>query len=170
MTPSRHRHHRHRRPRADGGFVLLESIVSIALITIIMTALTALFVTSMKVTNHQRSNQAVTRIATSLMDQARAAGAQDCTGTTVAPVCPGLQAVAAQPGQNAGGIAYTPTFSLSWCTLTAGTPVCGAAGPQPFVKVSLTLSWTDNTCPSGGCAYPTSLMLSAAPDPYFESS
>jgi type II secretory pathway pseudopilin PulG len=164
-TPQRHR--RHRQPRADGGFVLLEAIVSIALITILMTALTALFVSTMKVTNHQRTNQSAVRLATDLMDQARAQGVKDCTGTG-APTCPALQVLATQPAPTISSITYTPTYALSWCDVPAtGVPSCGNSGPKPFVQVAVTLTWSGSTCAPSGCTYQTSMVLSAAADPVF---
>ena len=62
----------------DDGFVLLESIVAIALITVLMVALTSLFISAMQGTAHQRATQGAIRIATDEIDQARgfsAAGA-----------------------------------------------------------------------------------------------
>lgn len=57
--------------RSDEGFVLLESIISITLITVLMAALTVLFVNAMQATVHQRASQGAIRIATDQIDQAR---------------------------------------------------------------------------------------------------
>jgi len=67
-----------RNRRTDDGFVLLESVMAIGLITVLMVALTALFVSAMQSTAHQRATQGAVRIATDEADQARglsAAGA-----------------------------------------------------------------------------------------------
>ena len=60
----------------EGGFVLLESLVTIALITVIMTALTTFFITAMSSTSRQRSEQSATQIANSAMETVRGYGAQ----------------------------------------------------------------------------------------------
>lgn len=55
--------------------MLLESLVTIALITVIMTALTTFFITAMSSTARQRSQQAATQIANSAVEQVRGLGA-----------------------------------------------------------------------------------------------
>lgn len=55
----------------DRGFILLESIVAIVIITILMTALTTMFITTMHATTNQRGAQNAIRIATDEIDQAR---------------------------------------------------------------------------------------------------
>jgi type II secretory pathway pseudopilin PulG len=167
MTPFPPR--RHRRPRADGGFVLLEAIVSIALITILMVALTALFVSAMKVTNHQRLNQGAVRLATAAIDTARGLGPKNL---------PDGDAV-----QTVGGIEYTVKSSQEVCALdSAGACVdptnpdvdpadqtCAADDDCPFVRYLVTISWDGAECGSSPCTYKTSLVLSAAEDPVFVS-
>src|SRR5579875_409394 len=49
--------------RQDDGFVLLESIISISLITVIMAALAMLFVTVIQVNNLQRGRQVAVQVA-----------------------------------------------------------------------------------------------------------
>jgi type II secretory pathway pseudopilin PulG len=135
--------------------VLLESIVSIALITIIMTALTALFVTSMKVTNHQRASQNAIRIATDVIDQARGLGASNL------PV--------SWPSQTINGVQFTITPTQQPCSMDSS----GTCQPDPagtYVRVDLAIGWTGQECPSTGCTYNTSVVLSALPDPVFLSS
>jgi type II secretory pathway pseudopilin PulG len=66
---------RSRRPESDGGFLLMESIVAISVVTIVMSALTALLVTVTQVTDHQRDEQTAARIAVSSLDRVRAIGA-----------------------------------------------------------------------------------------------
>jgi Tfp pilus assembly protein PilV len=57
----------HRAARRDGGFVLLEAAIAIALIMVVMTAVTSLFVAAMKVGREQQSTQVAAQIATSGM-------------------------------------------------------------------------------------------------------
>ena len=55
----------------DSGFVLLESVVAIALITIVMAAFTTFFVGGITSTNHQRARQAAAQIADSSIETIR---------------------------------------------------------------------------------------------------
>ena len=55
----------------DSGFVLLESIVVIGLITIVMAAFTTFFVGAITSTNHQRARQAAAQIANSGVETMR---------------------------------------------------------------------------------------------------
>lgn len=61
----------------DGGFVLLESIISITLIGIIMGALTVFSLTVTNSTTYQRQRQSAIRLATSTMEQIRGRTASD---------------------------------------------------------------------------------------------
>lgn len=63
------------RSRNDDGFLLMEAIISISVVTIVMSALTALLVTVTQVTDHQRDDQAAARIAVASLDRVRAIGA-----------------------------------------------------------------------------------------------
>lgn len=49
--------------RGDGGFVLLETIVTVSLITIIMAALATFFLNAVASTNQQRARQTATQVA-----------------------------------------------------------------------------------------------------------
>lgn len=146
------RHRRHRQPRADGGFVLLEAIVSIALITILMTALTALFVTTMKVTNHQRSSQGAIRLATDAIDNARGLGAANLTTTPTQ--------------QTIGNVTYSVTPTKSRCSMAADGS-CSDDSSGTYVRYSVLIAWTSADCGTSPCTYRTSVVLSAAPDPTF---
>jgi type II secretory pathway pseudopilin PulG len=58
----------------DDGFVLLESVIAIAVVTVVMTALTTFFVTTMSSASHQRSQQVAIQLADGAVQQARALG------------------------------------------------------------------------------------------------
>src|SRR3954454_166736 len=76
-----------RRASGDDGFLLLESIVSIAIITIIMAALTAFFTDSVHATDLQRSKQTAVQVADAAVDSLRAIPATDLvTGRDAASV------------------------------------------------------------------------------------
>lgn len=61
----------------DDGFTLLEMIISIAIITIVMAALTTVYVTTLSSMSSLRIDQAASRISTDAIDQARAVGATE---------------------------------------------------------------------------------------------
>jgi len=70
------------RSGADGGFTLVEVIVSISLMTITMTALTTFFVLTGSSAAHQSGSQAAAQLAQDAMDQARSLkGSAVITGT-----------------------------------------------------------------------------------------
>jgi type II secretory pathway pseudopilin PulG len=167
------RDRRHRQPRADGGFVLLESIIAIALITIIMTALTALFVTSIKVTDHQRASQNAIRIATDLVDQARALGPEPAD---TSDGLPSVDTALLPASQSINGVVFTIAYDQSWCRLpdgaTGGDPVCADTDSNPgalglYLRLGVTLSWPGADCPAAGCTYRTSVVMNTDSDPYF---
>ncbi|MEO9239749.1 MAG: Ig domain-containing protein, partial [Jatrophihabitantaceae bacterium] len=56
----------------DGGFVLLESIISITLITIIMAALGVFYTSTMQTSNHLRHDQSAAQIADNAIEAVRA--------------------------------------------------------------------------------------------------
>jgi len=66
-----------RSTRNDDGFFLLESIVAIAIITIIMAALTAFFSNAVKSNNEARQRQVAVQVADSALDSLRAVPATD---------------------------------------------------------------------------------------------
>ena len=55
----------------DGGFLLLETMISISLITVIMGALGMLYVTTLSVASHQRARATAVQVATTAMDALR---------------------------------------------------------------------------------------------------
>jgi type II secretory pathway pseudopilin PulG len=61
-----------RRQSDDDGFVLLESVVAIAVVTVLMAALTALFNSTTSATNHLRIRQGAIQLAESGIEQVRA--------------------------------------------------------------------------------------------------
>jgi hypothetical protein len=60
------------RSHGDGGFVLLESIMSISLIMIMTAALAALFISTSQATNHLRIRQVAVQLADSGVERVRA--------------------------------------------------------------------------------------------------
>ncbi|GIJ50896.1 hypothetical protein Val02_77820 [Virgisporangium aliadipatigenens] len=88
-----------RRISDDRGFTLVEVLISILLITIVMTALTAMFVSSVAFTNKQQGRQMAIQLADDAVERVRALnGAKLVTGRT-------QSAVLAQQSSPAPGVA-----------------------------------------------------------------
>lgn len=66
------RHRATSRRSGEDGFILLESLLSIALVTVIMGALTTLFITTNQTTTHLRLRQQAIQLADTGIEQARA--------------------------------------------------------------------------------------------------
>jgi prepilin-type N-terminal cleavage/methylation domain-containing protein len=56
---------------SDGGFTLVETLVSIAVIGVVMTSLTAFFTNSLSINNQQRGKQAATQMLDDAMERVR---------------------------------------------------------------------------------------------------
>ncbi len=81
-----HRHrHRHRRfallgrRLGDEGFVLLETLVAISLISVVMAGFTTFFINSVASTSAQRAAQTATEVANSAVENVRGLPASDLT-------------------------------------------------------------------------------------------
>lgn len=66
------RHRLSRRLADDGGFSLIETVVSMALIGVVMTAATTFFVNILQASSYMRGKQAAVQLADAAMEQARA--------------------------------------------------------------------------------------------------
>lgn len=73
--------------RADDGFVLLETLVAMGMITVVMGAFTTFFVDTVQSTNHERARQAAAQIADSSVETIRSLPVSDLvTGRTTSGV------------------------------------------------------------------------------------
>jgi type II secretory pathway pseudopilin PulG len=143
--------------RDDRGFVLLESVIAIGLITVIMTAMTTFFVTTMNLSAKQRAQQAAVQLADSGIQKARSLGATGAYagrtaaavnaqwGTapaTTAPVSTWLtsmqkatdssgSAIVALPTtavtQNINNVDYSVNYYIGWCWRTSAASGAAAA-------------------------------------------
>ena len=76
-----------RRIAAEGGFILLESVIAITIVTIVMGAVGVEFVSGMVSTSQQRAQQGAVQLADSTVEQIRALHASDLvTGRDLASV------------------------------------------------------------------------------------
>jgi type II secretory pathway pseudopilin PulG len=148
---------RFRTGRDDRGFVLLESVIAIGLITVIMTAMTTFFVTTMNLSAKQRAQQAAVQLADSGIQKARSLGATGAYAgrnttavntqwatapATTAPVSTWLtsmqkatdssgSATVALPTtavtQNINNVDYSVNYYIGWCWRTSAASGAAAA-------------------------------------------
>lgn len=80
----------------EGGFSLIETVVSISLIVLVMAAFSTFFVNTVAFTSLQRANQAATAVANSMLERIRALPPSDLvTGRDATSVAAQLQAAPA---------------------------------------------------------------------------
>ena len=139
-----------RATRRDDGFFLLESIVAIAIITIIMAALTAFFTDSVHTSDLNRAKQAAVQVADAAVDSLRAIPATDlATGRDTSDVNAQYTAAVA---------ASSPVVAwLSSSTMKLSTD--DSPGVAAVVPTSPTITTINNTKYSvneyvGECAAP----------------
>ena len=127
---------RHRCPD-DNGFVLLESIIAISLISVIMAAFASFFLNTVASTNQQRARQSATQLATSAVETIRGMHPSDLvTGHDAT-------SVATQFG-TASTVVQTWLASMVQATDTTSVPPpaagSGAIAAIPTVSVAQTLN------------------------------
>lgn len=128
---------RSRRPDSDSGFLLMEAIVAISVVTIVMSAVTALLVTVTQVTDHQRDQQAAARIAVSSLDKVRAIGAA---------------------GAVSGRDSTSATAQFTWAPASVSHPAT-APDVAPWLSSMTVASDTSSAAGSGvSAAVPTSAV------------
>lgn len=155
----------HRRRKLDQGFVLLESIIAIMLITVLMTALTALFVTTMQSNTRQRDSQNAVRVMTEQADYLRSLAAD---GALPPP---------SDTPITLNGIDYTVTWTCSRgssagtaCDPATGASQAAAADASDPLQLDMTVTWNTSNCPAEGCHYTDSMLIDDTPDPVFANS
>ncbi len=175
--------------RGDDGFILLESMLSITLITVIMAALTSLFVTVIRVDSSQRARQVAVQVADSAASMVRSLPTSDLlTGRTQAlvdaqwssapaDVQPYLSAMEkalpaasggtvvlplALPPQVVHGISYVVNVYLGWCQSPApDSPACvKPASSHDQLRAVFGVTWPDQQCPMAA-GTPTCVYTSA---------
>jgi len=134
------------REPGDAGFTLVEVLASLAVIGVVLTAVTTFFVQSMITVDLQGARQAAIQIAADGMERLRQVpGSRALTWITDNQT----------ETVTANGIKYqrnwdTPTFSS-------------------LMTVTERITWTDKNCVSGTCSYSASTVISTAGvEPLFE--
>jgi type II secretory pathway pseudopilin PulG len=165
------------RPAEDGGFILLESLIAITVITIVMSAVGAEFLGGMVASSQQRAQQVAVQLADSTLEQiqsldpsdlvtgrdASSVGAQFDKGVAIPAVRPGL----------CGRPTTTPTCdalmdnasdpaATSGSGISAAVPTCGdTADPVVCQRTPGAVPYTVNQY-LGWCSI---LKTAAVPSP-----
>lgn len=134
----------------DDGFTLVEVLTSLAVIGIVLSAVTTFFVRSMMTIDVQGARQAGIQLAADSMEQLRQVPA--------AKVVTWLGTQSGAPEITVNSLRYTRQWSSS---VTA----------TDLLNVTVTIKWPGNSCPAGGCTYATSTQISiASREPVFNSA
>lgn len=155
----------------DGGFTLIESLVAIAVISVLMASLGTYFVSTMKVSREEAQLQAALRIAQTGMEAARGyngptllVGRQQCGScTNLAPYDPGyltstvrwdapvtgvtptvpIPATSSLPTPiTVNGIGYYRYFLVGKCWQAEAGGLCGTNTALPVAMVRLVVAVT----------------------------
>jgi prepilin-type N-terminal cleavage/methylation domain-containing protein len=186
--------------RLDEGFTLVEVLVSIALMTVVTTALTTFFLTTTSATGQQSNRQAGVQLAQDAIERARAikgsavlTGRDKCgpTAACAAPVAGAAPYLAdveewdhanGTPAQldttghttTVNGINYTQNWYVGKCWQAPAGGACAkdpSTGPIMLLRVIAAVTWVDKKCPLNTCSYVTSTLVSTTTDsPLFNSN
>ena len=134
----------------DDGFTLIEVLTAVAVISVVLTATTALFVRSMTMVNAQGAHQAAFQVATDGLESLRSvSGAQAPTW---------LAAHAATETVLVNAVPYQRSWTVD--TTTPG-----------LLSATVAVSWPERECPAGGCVFKaTTLISTATAEPVFEAA
>ena len=184
------------RRRSEGGFTLVEVIVTLGLISTLMAALGAFFTSSMQAGRGQSQIQTATRLAQAGMEQARGyGGAALLYGRAQCGTC--LDATAYDGGYLSDTVLWdakvtgaTPTvpydeqpqtFTVNgltyyrywfvgkcWQAATGGLCTTTSTLPVAMVRLVVGVNWLDSRGPSSLCVQAATGLFSADPaDPVF---
>jgi type II secretory pathway pseudopilin PulG len=153
---------------------MVEVLVSLAVIGIVLLAVSTFFVKSMTTVRLQGARQAAIQIAASNMEQLRALSGKTAVTWLVAR--------AAQPAADAGtssSVVYQQKWTWSWncsTTPTGGCPTTplAAIDVSPLLaQATVLITWTGRDCPtdaSGRCSYTLGTQISlSTSEPVFTS-
>lgn len=138
----------------DDGFILLESIVSIMLISVLMAALTPFFANSVNLMSRERASQTATQIATSSVETVRGLPPSDLvTGHDAASVASQYAAAPAALATWLDPTVMTPAVdsrAAAGAGSSAVVPTTAQARPANNIAYSVTtyLGWCN--IPAGG--------------------
>lgn len=167
-------------PAADAGFTLVEVLVATNLIGIVMAALTSLFVSVVTVTSLSGGQQAAVQLATEAIEAVRAVPVADLrvavnnpNGRWTQPTPDGSPPASDDSEHPVrDGVHFVRTWSVTPCWQPTVGGSCGSevAGYIPFLRVVVTVTWSDRRCSAAGCSFTTSTLVSnASREPAFAS-
>lgn len=140
---------------ADAGFSLIEVIVAIAIIGVVMTAVTSLLVATTTTTNQQGGRQVAIQLANDGIDDVRAMDAADIAK---------LPAISDLPMENNPG--YDRKLFVQRCWQSVAIPTrCGTTTASlAFFRVRVAVSWRDKACPAAACTHSAATLINANTD------
>jgi prepilin-type N-terminal cleavage/methylation domain-containing protein len=184
------------RRRSEGGFTLVEVLVTLGLISTLMAALGSFFTSSMQASRSQSRLQAATRLAQAGMEQARGfdgptllAGRAQCgscmtlngydggylAGTVrwdakIAGSTPTVPYDDQPQALPVNGVTYSRYWFVGKCWQAAAGGLCTTTSTLPVAMVRLVVgvTWPDSRCPSSLCVHAATALFSAdSADPVF---
>jgi prepilin-type N-terminal cleavage/methylation domain-containing protein len=147
-----------RKDPVDSGFTLVEVLVAMAVIGIVLTAVTTFFVRSMVIINLQGSRQVAIQVASTNLEQLRAMSGEPALTWLLDRAAEGPKTST----DTQGSLAYTQTWS---CTADnapcVGTTLTTALGSGPiFLGASVKITWVGNDCADSLCSYSAATSIS----------
>jgi prepilin-type N-terminal cleavage/methylation domain-containing protein len=172
----------------EAGFTLAEVVVSIAVIGIVMSALTTFFVKSTAVTNQQRAKQVAVQLAADGSERVRAIkgdkladGRAQCNSSTKPCANPdagltlpltrrwdasgtGPRPLPIEDSPQVNGVSYRRSWYLVKCWQSANNGDCvnDSNRDVEFFRVIVAVTWDDSHCKGGRCSYTTATLVSTA--------
>lgn len=133
----------------ENGFTLVEVLVSLAVIGVVLTAVSTFFVRSMVITKLEGARQAAVQVASTAMEQLRA-----LPGSLVLPwLVDNVNPVPVPMGP--------VTYTQRWDPPTVGS----------LIPATVHVTWTSNGCPGNICEFSATTMISTADvEPVFQAA
>jgi prepilin-type N-terminal cleavage/methylation domain-containing protein len=149
-----------RKDPADAGFTLVEVLAAMAVIGVVMTAVTTFFVRSMVSVDLQGARQAAIQVTADQMEHLRERPGSSALAW--------VQDTANATPKTIGSIRYTPSWSCS--IVDAVTHVARAcATTDAVITPTVQVTWPDKGCASGTCRYAATTLISTAQiEPLFD--
>lgn len=133
--------------KKEAGFTLVETLVSLAVIGVVLTAVSTFFVRSMVITNLEGTRQAAVAVASAGMEQLRAVPG----ALTLSWLVSNAAATKVPMG--------TTTFTRTWDVPSTAS----------LIPATEHVTWTSNGCPNNACSYSaTTLISTASVEPIFD--
>ena len=154
-----------------------------------MAAFTSFFVNSVAFTSQQRATQVAIQIANSTIQGIRALPAADlvagratdgvgaqfasmsqATDSGRPTTAPSAAVKTLEGPQKVNNIDYGVDIEAAECEILTQDSICARAVGDTgiaYIRADVVVTWTGARCPSNGCTYVTSTLLSTADDPTF---